>query len=123
MPTIGCDQHGPAAAFSPKGETTSEPLLGLLIVTLAMAGAAHTSNARRGRTPIFMGRKAQTFFRTRRTSHKIILARVNRAMPTRPTATKQTRLSIQPIRFPPDSLLRRLMKSFQLVNYTMVTLA
>jgi hypothetical protein len=40
---IGCDEQGLAAAAKEKGEVTVAPFAGLLTVTLARAGAAHSS--------------------------------------------------------------------------------
>ena len=77
MPTMVWDQHWVAEALRTKGETTSEPLLGLETVTLARAGAAHTSSARRAEPQIRIGEIDRRFFRGAQSAGKISLAGVH----------------------------------------------
>lgn len=60
---MGCDQHGVAEASSPKGETARVSLLGLLMLTLARAGAADTSSAERTKAKVFTEGRTNRFFR------------------------------------------------------------
>jgi hypothetical protein len=54
MEETGCDEHIEVVATRRNGETTSAPVFGLVMVTLASAGAAQTRGAIRSKMKFFM---------------------------------------------------------------------
>jgi hypothetical protein len=117
--------------LSPNGETTRVPLLGLLMVILARAGAADTSSARRNKPQIFIEGNDQPFLPARsRRARSHLLESTHGLQPARAATSSgcnqqvsysSDSLSIQSLLLSPDGWSIKLRNELRAVNYKKVT--